>query len=317
MSDVVVQNLPCKSLKLFTPALAELAAVLQKGLEENFASVQVSVIDCPDLSLPPYSLASPGLCGDQKVVDVGGPYYLLPLANKEKLYRLRDIAKICGDHSGLMVGAGAGPWPVVGANCELMANINVTGDTVDVRSKVAKVNAETQLGETQDIDTDAFALMGNFYLSKGNRDGKVLEIKASHRTGPDNYMSSIRNTLHKHYGDQTLGLGGTFLVEKGKAKLHVMSEFSTTPINNAEQLNNWLKFYEYEGPVTALGYLLSHDPGLDVRIEHFHCFTDRGVGGHYHYDTTPEDVAYRGYFGLAETFYRIDAPPEILNFGKD
>lgn len=51
---------------------------------------------------------------------------------------------------------------------------------------------------------------------------QVLEVKASKRTGDQNYMSCIRNCLAEKYGDQPVGLGGTFLVEKGKAKLHIM-----------------------------------------------------------------------------------------------
>lgn len=32
----------------------------------------------------------------------------------------------------------------------------------------------------------------------------------------------MRETLKAHYGDKPVGLGGTFLIESGKAKLHVM-----------------------------------------------------------------------------------------------
>ena len=56
---------------------------------------------------------------------------------------------------------------------------------------------------------------------------------------------------------------------------------------------------------------------MDLRVEHFHCFTDRGIGGHYHYDTTPDTVVYRGYFGLADSLSRVDAPPVSSSFGKD
>ena len=49
--------------------------------------------------------------------------------------------------------------------------------------------------------------------------------------------------------------------------------------------------------------------GLDLRVEHFHCFSEHGQGGHYHYDTTPEEVAYRAYFDIAESLYRVDQPP--------
>ncbi|CAH3120230.1 unnamed protein product [Porites lobata] len=40
--------------------------------------------------------------------------------------------------------------------------------------------------------------------------------------------------------------------------------------------------------------------GLDLRVEHFHCFSDHGEGGHYHYDVTPDEVQYSGFCNLAE-----------------
>lgn len=50
------------------------------------------------------------------------------------------------------------------------------------------------------------------------------------------------------------------LIENGKVKVHVMPDFSTTPIHNETDLNNWLKFYEVPGPLVGLGYLVSRDP---------------------------------------------------------
>ena len=35
-------------------------------------------------------------------------------------------------------------------------------------------------------------------------------------------MSSLRKTLQARYGDTPVALGGVFLVEKGKANLHIM-----------------------------------------------------------------------------------------------
>lgn len=32
----------------------------------------------------------------------------------------------------------------------------------------------------------------------------------------------MRQTLEKHYGDKPVGMGGTFLVQKGKVKAHIM-----------------------------------------------------------------------------------------------
>lgn len=35
-------------------------------------------------------------------------------------------------------------------------------------------------------------------------------------------MSCMRNALASHYGDNSVAIGGTFVIEKGKANLHVM-----------------------------------------------------------------------------------------------
>lgn len=55
------------------------------------------------------------------------------------------------------------------------------------------------------------------------------------------------------------GLGGTFVLKEGKAKQHVMRDFSKTPINTDEQLNSWLKFYNMSAPLIAVGTLINKD----------------------------------------------------------
>jgi len=58
------------------------------------------------------------------LIDLGGPPYLLPLANKSKVY---DLAKIVVHNlsndshpDGFFVGgSGAGPWPLAKSNCEV------------------------------------------------------------------------------------------------------------------------------------------------------------------------------------------------------
>lgn len=57
--------------------------------------------------------------------------------------------------------------------------------------------------------------------------------------------------------------------------------------------------------------------GYDLRVEHTHCFSNHGEGGHYHYDTTPDEVEYHGYYTLLEKLYRIDRPTNTHNFGRD
>lgn len=56
-----------------------------------------------------------------------------------------------------------------------------------------------------------------------------------------------------------LALGGTFVLLEGKAKQHVMPDFSKTPINTDEEVNNWLKFYNMSAPLIAVGTLATHE----------------------------------------------------------
>ena len=60
-----------------------------------------------------------------------------------------------------------------------------------------------------------------------------------------------------------------------------------------------------------------HSQGLDLRVEHTHCFSAHGEGGHYHYDITPDDVDYHGYYTVAEQLVRIDRPVHTHSFGRD
>ena len=97
-----------------------------------------------------------------------------------------------------------------------------------------------------------------------------------------------------------------------------MPDFSETPLTTDAEVEAWLHFYHAHAPLICLcGSCVSHDPGLDLRVEHTHVFSSHGEGGHYHYDVTPEDAQYTGYFVLAEQIFRIDAPAETHQVGRD
>lgn len=51
---------------------------------------------------------------------------------------------------------------------------------------------------------------------------QVLKVSASKRTGDENFITCMRHALARCYGDKPVGLGGVFVIEKGKAKIHVM-----------------------------------------------------------------------------------------------
>lgn len=97
------------------------STALSNGLQQNFADVHVDEIDCPDLTAAPFHLAASGLGGSKTVLDVGGPAYLLPLADRSKVYDLvRMVKRVLPNAKNLFVcGAGAGPHPAVHTNCEV------------------------------------------------------------------------------------------------------------------------------------------------------------------------------------------------------
>ena len=59
-------------------------------------------------------------------------------------------------------------------------------------------------------------------------------MRAAKRTGPQNFMVCVRKTLEEHYGKKPVGVGGTFLLESGKAKIHVMVSII---LRNTERVN--------------------------------------------------------------------------------
>nr|XP_060461339.1 ester hydrolase C11orf54 homolog isoform X3 [Panthera onca]XP_060461340.1 ester hydrolase C11orf54 homolog isoform X3 [Panthera onca] len=222
-----------------------------------------------------------------------------------------------------ILGAGAGPFQTVGFNCEFMPIIQTESEHKSPvnGSYFAHVNPADEgcLLEKYSEKYHDFgcALLANLFASEG-QPGKVIEVKAKRRTGKLNFVTCMRQTLEKHYGDKPVGMGGTFVIQKGKAKTHIMpTEFSSCPLNSDEEVNKWLHFYEMKAPLVCLPVFVSRDPGFDLRLEHTHCFSHHGEGGHYHYDTTPDTVEYLGYFLPAEFLYRIDQPKETHSIGRD
>ncbi|KYM83575.1 Ester hydrolase C11orf54 like protein [Atta colombica] len=296
------------SRTLHQPPLDELMNVLAGGLTANFAEATVEMVDCPNFNGWPYNFYQEGLCGNPILLEVGGPAYLLPTVQTDKFYDVKSLLRqINYNYDTLVIGAGAGPWPHTGCNCELIMKLNIVNDKVSPGYRlgmgvangthyafVNKSNGECKLERiVANEDETTFALLANLYVCEG-KPGKVIKVHAKKR------------------------LGGMFEVRNGKVKQHIMPAFSDTPLTSETQLNNWLRFYDMKTPLIAVGTFVSAETDLDLRVQHFHsAFDENRLGGHYHIDTTPDTIEYEGYFNMAATLYRVDQPPNKLQFGKD
>jgi len=316
-------DLEIESRILSTPPLEAMQSALKKGLSLNFEDVEVSVVECPDLTQEPYNLASKGLCGNSRVLDIGGVPYLVPLAQKNKLYDMKDFPKLTGMSSKddcLIIGAGAAPWTYLERNAEMMPNLVVKSDgSVVQKTHIARTHDKDQSYELVALPESEtkMSLLGNLFLSNGEG-GQVIKVTCKKRSGSDNFVSCMRKCLEKEFSTESLGLGGVFCAQKGQLKIHVMPEFSTKPLESESDVENWLNFYTMDSNFTCFSVFVSRDPGLDLRVEHTHGLNkEKCQGGHYHYDITPEVIEYTGYFNLAEYCYRVDRPKVTHMIGRD
>ncbi|XP_072164066.1 ester hydrolase C11orf54 homolog [Diadema setosum] len=304
---------------MFVPSMEELAEVLQRGLRICYENADVNVVDCPDLTKEPFHQAAAGICGSPRLADVGGVPNLVPVVKKEKKYNLDEVARQVDLPGGFIIGAGAGPCDAIGVNSEMITNIKTKSENSEGNNQthIALLTPEDGSVCLRRSPSRDFNLLGNFLVSEGKQ-GKVLEVKASIRRGVDDFVTAMRIALHKHYGkEKFIGLGGVFLMVEGVAKIHIMPDFSKTPLNSEEDVNRWLQFFDFKGPLECASVFVSHDPGLDLRVNHTHCFSQHGQGGHYHYDMNGKTASYHGYFIPAEWMYRIDPPQHTHMVGRD
>ncbi|KAG4078333.1 hypothetical protein HA402_013043 [Bradysia odoriphaga] len=292
------------------PTLEELKSVLENALKKNFDFVSVEVVDSPNLTEEPFNLASPGISGDPLIFEYGNDDYLLPLVDRTKVYDLIPIVRRISSYNEktfFACGAGAGPFDWLQQNSEGIYNLMVhqNGSVTNENHVVRTVGDGIEVLRVPNNETRA-ALLGNIFLTEGNA-GKVLKVVSRNRTGPENFISAMRKGLTDYYTDeQVVGLGGAFVMKTGSAFVHVMDEFSETPIHTTQELNNWLTFHEIQGPLIALGDFVSQETDFKLRLQHFHCYSKHNHGGHYHYDTTRDIVEYEGYFNVVNRIIIVD-----------
>lgn len=272
------------------------------------------MVDNPNLREPPFSLVSSGIGGDPLIIEYGNDDYLLPLVDRSKVYDMVPIIRKIDSYKEkdfFACGAGAGAFELINQNCEGIFNLKVysNGSMENEGHVVRTKGSGMEVLKVPTNETRA-SLLGNFFVTEGKA-GKVLKVLAKNRTGEENFISAMRLALTEKYSEEVVGLGGAFVMKQGRAHVHVMDDFSLTPIDtseNLDELNNWLTFHEISAPFVALGNFVSSQLPDDfkLRFHHFHCYSDHNEGGHYHYDTTPEAAEYEGYFNVAERIILVD-----------
>ena len=77
--------------------------------------------------------------------------------------------------------------------------------------------------------------------------------------GDKDLVECMKGAIRKHYGpNRAVGMGGTFLVKQGSIKIHVMPDFSETPLTCDEEVTDWLKFYEVSWVIRIITLLVKH-----------------------------------------------------------
>ena len=56
------------------------------------------------------------------------------------------------------------------------------------------------------------------------------------------------------------------MIAEGRAKLHIMPDFSPCPLLSDDDVNNWLHFYDASAPLIGLSVFVSHDPVLHILL---------------------------------------------------
>ncbi|XP_033207937.1 ester hydrolase C11orf54 homolog [Belonocnema kinseyi] len=191
---------------LYVPELEELKAVLEEELAKNFAEVSVEVVDCPDLTKPPFTLGASGLGGNPEILDIGGPSVSVDGASES--YTLNDIvSRSSGRTEGFMIGAAQGPEDYYLGLCEIVMNVVLNSPASYPGSFAALSNADNDdyyMERLPGNDT-GITYVGNVLLSEGEP-VKVVQVHVKKRIGnisafPDN----IQQILAEQYEGKVVG----------------------------------------------------------------------------------------------------------------
>jgi hypothetical protein len=311
-------QLKIEKAKFTEYSLDKISDALQSGLSSNYKVVEVSIVDCPNLR--DWDCPSEGISGNQKIIDVGGEPYMHDPKFIGAEFDYEEISKMIGSEKSYALGAGSGAMSCLDGHCgELVINENLITD--ESKSIIARV------GKNKECIAEKYTArkhggLGNVFYTDGVR-GRVIKIKIKGRSGE---QGSLTQAMRKALSDNLkikdnghIALAGVFRILNGKIRSHVQPDYKDIKHEyyDSEQMKcvkDFLQFYEPVGPELQ-GYcvLWTGDPtggNLNLRESgehtHFHSYTKENVAGHYHFDVTPEEIEYEGYFNTAEDVHRVN-----------
>ena len=212
---------------------------------------------------------------------------------------------------------------------ELVINENLI--TSESKSVIARVGSNKEC-IAEKYTARKHGGLGNVFYTDGAR-GEVIKIKIKGRSGEQGSLpQAMRKALSdnlKIEGNDHLALAGVFRILKGKIKSHVQPDYADIKHEyyDPEQMKcvkDFLQFYEPVGPeLQGYSILWTGDPtGGDLNLResgehtHFHSYSKENIAGHYHFDVTPEEIEYEGYFNTAEEVHRVNNIYKELNNKK-
>ncbi|MDC0240558.1 DUF1907 domain-containing protein [Candidatus Pelagibacter sp.] len=299
-------------------SLDKISKALQNGLLNNYKAVEVSVVECPNLR--DWDCPSEGISGNQKIIDVGGEPYMHDPKFIGTEFDYEEISKMIGSEKSYALGAGSGAMSCLNGHCgELVINENLI--TSESKSIIARV------GKNKECIAEKYTArkhggLGNVFYTDGVK-GKVIKIKIKGRSGE---QGSLPQAMRKALSDnlqikknEHIALAGVFRILNGKIKSHVQPDYADIKHEYYDPkqmkcVKDFLEFYEPIGPgLQGYSVLWTGDPtGGDLNLResgehtHFHSYIKENIAGHYHFDVTPEEIEYEGYFNTASEVHRVN-----------
>ena len=293
---------------------------IENALKQVYKRVKVRLVPkeeaaTMDLSGKPWNLAGKNLGNNGFFCQLGGAKNVEMKQGHTVRFDISSALtqlKIANEQT-LVIGPGAADRTCLTINGELIVNM-----TVDRYNKVVTQRSYSAIVSQGEAEQNTYQphTCGPFqHLMISSIESipssilveiDVEERQTEEHEEENNFISVLRRSL-KDYSSKPMGLGGIFRVEKGTVKAHVMPDFVDENLTKKHDVDQWLKFYDMKAPLNCFSVLLTEDiNNAGFRLEHSHFFSDHGEAGHYHFDITPKDVHYHGYFIVCNEAIIID-----------